>query len=133
MNGITGSEVEFLPPVDRSRLIQLYKDSDILFLHLNDYEVFKSVLPSKIFEYAATGKPILAGVGGFFADFLRSNIDNCQIFPPCNSISGFQAMEKLALGYTPRTSFKQEFARREIMERMAQTIVHLATGKLPVN
>ena len=46
----------------------------ILFIHLNAYPAFEKVLPSKIFEYAATGKPILAGVSGYSADFIRNNL-----------------------------------------------------------
>ena len=45
--------------------------TDVLFLHLNDYSAFRKVIPSKIFEYAATGKPIVAGVSGYAAEFLR--------------------------------------------------------------
>jgi len=129
MKDVKGSEVEFLPPVDRIGLIQLYKNCDILFLHLNNYEAFAKVLPSKIFEYAATGKPILAGVGGFFADFLHSQVDNCQIFPPCDAESGFQAMKNLTLRTTARTKFVKDYARNEIMERMAETLIQLGTRK----
>ncbi len=43
--------------------------SDILFVHLNDLEAFHKVLPSKLFEYAATAEArglrcIIAGAGG---------------------------------------------------------------------
>ena len=47
-----------------------YDKASILFLHLNDYEAFYKVLPSKIFEYATTGKPIIAGVNGFAKDVI---------------------------------------------------------------
>ena len=54
--------VELLNPVSREKLIGYYNDSDFLLLHLNDLEAFKKVLPSKLFEYAAFDKPIVAGV-----------------------------------------------------------------------
>ena len=60
--GITN--VDLLPPMSRNKLIEAYREADILFLHLNDYDAFKKVLPSKLFEYAALGKPIWAGVSG---------------------------------------------------------------------
>ncbi len=52
------NNVEVLPPMARKDLIREYEAADVLFLHLNSYDAFKKVLPSKIFEYAALGKPI---------------------------------------------------------------------------
>ena len=61
--------MQIIDPVSRSDLFDEYKNADVLFLHLNDYAAFRKVLPSKIFEYAATGKPILAGVAGYMQNF----------------------------------------------------------------
>ena len=63
--------VEVLPPMPRSALLEAYSTADILFLHLNAQAAFEKVLPSKIFEYAATGKPIWAGVAGYAAQLHR--------------------------------------------------------------
>ena len=49
------NNVELLNPVGRDVLIQAYQHADILFMHLNDYDAFLKVLPSKVFEYAALG------------------------------------------------------------------------------
>ena len=57
-------------PVNRIQLINLYKNSDVLFLQLNNVKAFEKVLPSKIFEYASFNKPILAGVNGVAREFL---------------------------------------------------------------
>ena len=78
--------IELLPPVNRQELIEEYLKADILFLHLNDYPAFKKVLPSKIFEYAATGKPILAGVSGYAADFIESELLNAEVLPPATTM-----------------------------------------------
>jgi glycosyltransferase involved in cell wall biosynthesis len=72
--GVTS--VELLPPVQRDELLKAYHAADVLFLDLNDYDAFKKVLPSKIFEYAALGKPVWAGVSGYAAEFVRSEINN---------------------------------------------------------
>ena len=56
--------VELRPPVPRAELIRSYRDADVLLLHLGRHPAFEKVLPSKLFEYAALGKPILAGVSG---------------------------------------------------------------------
>lgn len=118
--------VEILPPVKRERLIQMYGEADVLFLHLNNYDAFTKVLPSKLFEYAATGKPMLAGVGGHAAEFLRRNVDNCGIFRPCDADAGLAALKGLILGVRPRQEFVKAFSRSEIMSRMADTVLRVA-------
>jgi glycosyltransferase involved in cell wall biosynthesis len=118
--------VELRSPVKRSELIQMYVDADVFFLHLNDYDAFATVLPSKLFEYAATGKPMLAGVSGYSADFLRREVENCGIFPPCDAEAGLAALRGLSLEPGRRTTFIQRYARTEIMERMADMLITIA-------
>ncbi len=121
--------VRIWPPVDRARLMQLYRDSDYLFLHLNDYAAFRKVLPSKIFEYAATGKPILAGVAGHCAQFLRENVKNCAVFPPCEVAAGLSALESLSPEPCDRTEFVTAFQRSRIMKRLADEVVKLGLSR----
>lgn len=121
--------VELSDPIPRDRLYEEYRAADILFLHLNDHDAFKKVLPSKIFEYAATGKRILAGVAGYAADFLRQEVDGCVVFTPCNAYEMMEGVERLSQlpEIINRDSFKSRFARTTIMDGMARDIVSLAT------
>ena len=48
--------VVFQNPVNRAELVDIYQASDFLFLHLNNYKAFELVLPSKVFEYGASGE-----------------------------------------------------------------------------
>lgn len=123
------ANVKLLPPVSRDALVEAYREADVLFLHLNDYEAFKKVLPSKIFEYGALGKPILAGVGGYAADFLRENVTNAAVFEPGNAESGVNAFESLTLREEPRNDFLRKFDRKQIMNEMAEDIVSFMRGK----
>lgn len=50
--------------VPREQLFEEYEGADILFLHLKNIEMFKKTIPSKIFEYLATRKPIIYGLEG---------------------------------------------------------------------
>ncbi len=118
--------VEIRPPVTRNRLIEEYTAADVLFLHLGAYDAFRKVLPSKIFEYAAMGKPILAGVAGFAAQFLQSEVANAGVFPPSDSDAGVVAFDSLTLGHTDRAAFVNKFARSTISANMAQQIVEMA-------
>ena len=119
--------VELLNPVARAKLISLYKEADILFLHLNDFNAFKKVLPSKIFEYAATGKPILAGVSGFAANFLCKKVPGAFVFEPNNVKQMQKALDKLMVGpgYYDRADFIDEFMRDNIIGKMANEILSL--------
>ncbi|MEE9926785.1 glycosyltransferase family 4 protein [Microvirgula aerodenitrificans] len=115
--------VQLLAPVEREALIAAYGEADVLFLHLNDYEAFKKVLPSKLFEYGAMGKPIWAGVAGYAADFLHMHIKNAAIFTPCDVQDAAHAFETLDLASEPRQQFVEQFSRDNIMRKMAMDII----------
>ncbi|CAK4070529.1 glycosyltransferase family 4 protein [Vibrio sp. 16] len=126
VDSISGlNNLELLPPVNRHDLIEKYLGADILFLHLNDYPAFEKVLPSKIFEYAATGKPILAGVSGYAAEFIKSEVSNAEVFYPGDHNGAMEALSKLDLTHTDRSAFIKEYTRENIMMGMSQSIVEL--------
>jgi glycosyltransferase involved in cell wall biosynthesis len=120
------TNVELLPPMSRLNLIEEYDRSDVLFLHLNNHKAFRKVLPSKIFEYAAIGKPIWAGVAGYAAEFLESNVSNAAVFPPCDVPSAVRAFDKLKIAFTPRPEFVARFSRDAIASAMAADILETA-------
>jgi len=117
------ANISFHPPVNREQLIQEYLNADILFLHLNDYPAFEKVLPSKIFEYAAMGKPILAGVSGYAAEFINSEVNNAEVFYPGNHDQAVTALHNLKLSQTERNSFISKYTRSNIMKKMADSII----------
>lgn len=113
------------PPVNRERLKALYAEADILLMHLNDLAAFRRVLPSKVFEYAATGKPILAGVAGYAAEFTRDEVENAAVFSPCDAPGLAAALGELDLQLVSRASFKSEYARSGIMRRFVEDVLSL--------
>jgi glycosyltransferase involved in cell wall biosynthesis len=117
--------VELLPPVERKTLIKHYQQADILFLHLNNYDAFHDVLPSKVFEYAATEKPIWAGVSGYPAEFIQKEIENAAIFSPCNASEAEDVFIHLKLSQVSRNTFVDKYARRSIMRNMATDVLSL--------
>ncbi|MEX0871192.1 MAG: glycosyltransferase family 4 protein [Aquisalimonadaceae bacterium] len=120
------SNVRLHEPVNRAELVEHYRQADVLFLHLDDMDAFRRVLPSKIFEYAATGKPLLAGVAGHAASFLRAEVRNAAVFPPCDVEAGLAALGELSLEMTDRQAFTQAYKRDAIMARMAEEAVRIA-------
>ena len=121
--------VEVFAPIPRENLLSEYRTADVLFLHLNDYPAFHKVLPSKIFEYAATGKPILAGVAGYASDFLREQVPGVEVFSPCDPSAMKAALRRLLAG--PRTfdrsAFVERYRREKIMQSMASEILMLGS------
>lgn len=110
-------------PVPRAQLIDVYRSADVLFMHLNRYEAFLKVLPSKLFEYAAMGKPILAGVSGYPAQFIHEYVVNAAVFDPCDSEQAVNCFESLTLTTQPRFEFVSAYARKEIMANMAVDVL----------
>ena len=117
------NNVELSTPLDREALIKEYIQTDVLFLHLNDYKAFQKVLPSKLFEYAATGKPILAGLAGYSKEFLKNEIQNSESFRPNNHKEAIKALEKLNNTSTSRSYFIQKFSREKIITDMTSDII----------
>ena len=119
------TNVELINPVSRDQLLSYYQEADFLFLHLNDLEAFKKVLPSKIFEYATFNKPIIAGVNGYANKFIRDNLNNYILFDPTD-VDGLIGQLKI---FHPenidRSEFVEKFARKNIMKNMAATILEL--------
>ena len=109
--------VQLRPPVSRGQLLDAYRSADVLFLHLGALPAFEKVLPSKVFEYAALGKPVLAGVAGYAARFIREEIANAAVFTPCAVSSAVAAFESLELAERPRQEFVAKYARATHCER----------------
>lgn len=121
--------VELLPPVSRAELVVQYREADILFLHLNDLEAFRKVLPSKLFEYAATGKPMVAGVGGYAADFINAKIAGAAVFTPCDASGMLRVLEPLLLAGVreqfSRADFIACYSRSRLMQGLAADVLSL--------
>lgn len=115
--------VKLMPPMKRAELINAYHNADVLFLHLNDYEAFRKVLPSKLFEYGAMGKPIWAGVSGYAAQFVLDELDNAVIFHPCDAADAERVFNQLQLKNKHRDRFVAKFARSKIATELAVDIL----------
>jgi hypothetical protein len=123
------NNVEILNPVNRAILIKYYEEADFLFVHLNDYPAFQRVLPSKIFEYGAFDKPIIAGVKGSAANFIREHVDNHILFAPGDSESMASKVIDYELKFMTRENFIKRFSRVNIVKEMVKSIVSLVPSK----
>ncbi|GAB3894473.1 glycosyltransferase family 4 protein [Spirosoma agri] len=119
----TNINVELRKPVSRRELMAEYQKADYLFVHLNDLRAFKRVLPSKLFEYGATDKPIIAGVAGYAAQFVREYIDNSIVFKPGDVENLIAQLRETPYRTQYRADFVARFQRKSIMEAMAQRVI----------
>ena len=115
--------IKILSPKNREEIIEEYKYADILFLHLNNYPAFKKVIPSKIFEYASTGKPIWAGVSGYAKSFLDNEVINSWTFKPSDLNSALLKFNQINDSWSDRTDFMKKYNRKRIQQQLVQDIV----------
>jgi UDP-N-acetylglucosamine:LPS N-acetylglucosamine transferase len=111
-------------PINRNELQKMYNNADFLFLHLNDYPAFRKVLPSKIFELATFNKPIIAGVAGYSAEFIKNEVSDSFVFEPCNvdALVNYLSFAREEANIN-RGDFINKFTRRRINQEMAESIL----------
>ena len=122
LKGRSREVVSIEDPVNREELLKKYLHADYLLVHLNDYRAFHKVLPSKIFELAAFDKPLLAGVAGFAAQFIQSEVPNSFVFDPGDSQALVNFLENEEYKTYERVEFKRLYNRAKINSDMAQSI-----------
>lgn len=117
--------VSLLPPMKREELISKYLLADFLLVHLNDLKAFEKVLPSKIFEYASFDIPIIAGLTGYSASFVKQNVKNHILFQPCNA----NELKSKLLNYNykieKRSKFKELYARDKIIKELVSDLISI--------
>lgn len=124
VQNLSTSNVVLEKPVNRKELQGIYSNADYLFIHLNDYPAFRKVLPSKIFELATFGKPIIAGVSGFAAEFIKNEVSDSFVFEPCNAKQLIDFLKSdIASSTIDRKDFKLKYRRSNINILMAQSIL----------
>lgn len=114
------------PPVSRTALLTEYQQADYLFMHLNDLKAFERCIPSKLFEYAATDKPVIAGVAGHAAQFVRQHVPNSLVFAPGNVASLVSQLRATPYRTEIRDAFVERFRRQTIIRSLASQILKTA-------
>ena len=74
------TNIYLIPSVPRNELLEKYEEADILFLQLKDIKMFEKTIPSKIFEYLASQKPIIYGVEGVAKTILKEEFNRKYYF-----------------------------------------------------
>ncbi len=116
--------VEIRKPIQRQLLMDEYQKADFLFLHLNDLDAFKKVLPSKIFELATFPIPMIAGVSGYAKEFIEREISESYVFSPCDAQAMVRGIQEFSQGKAmDRSAFLKKYKRDNINRAMADSII----------
>lgn len=110
--------------------------SDVCLVHLRKTELFTTVMPSKIFEAAGMKRPIINGVSGFAAEFVKESGSGINIEPE-SSQQLVQAVRKLkadpalcrALGQSGFEYVSTHFDRDRLAKDYLEHIENVANGR----
>jgi glycosyltransferase involved in cell wall biosynthesis len=132
------TNVEFTGLLPRADIADVLAASDIALVTLKRADTFKSVLPSKMFEAMAAGRPIVLGVEGEALRVLNRATAGIGV-PPGDHVALARAVARLArrpwmreqLGRAGRDFVSREFNRSAWAERYLEILAdasHTCTG-----
>ncbi len=127
--------VVFTGRLNKAEIPSLLASTDACLVHLRKQELFKTVLPSKIFEAAAMARPILLGVQGCAAEMI-SSAGAGLCFVPEDDRGLMEAIETLrssprrarAMGQRGLRWVEANFDRRDLADRYLE-ILQATAGK----
>ncbi len=130
------ANVRFLPNQPRSVMPDLLNLAYATIIPLKRLDLFKSALPSKMFESMATSKPIVASLWGEAADLIEA-AGSGLVVPPEDAVALRDAVEKLAadpqlvrgLGDKGRQYVAEHFDRRVIAARFIDLLSETAAER----
>ncbi len=111
----------------KEELLKVYEECDILFAQLRNTQVLnRTGMPSKLFEYMATGRPFVYAGKGLAVDFLRK-VDCAITVPPEDPEAIATALRKLlhdpelmhTLGEKGREFMRNNYHRNKLMQDLA--------------
>ena len=116
--------------LNRERLLDLYRQSDVLLAHVRSSPTIDAtMIPVKLFEYMAAGKPIIYAGRGAAADLLLE-IGCAVTVAPADPAAMSNAIADLLrdpermreLGLRGRSRVQSDFHRNKLMEELASAL-----------
>lgn len=98
--------VIFTGRLDKSLMPTVLRSTDICFIHLKKSDLFKTVLPSKLFEAFAVGRAVVLGVDGSARDVLEAAQAGIFI-EPGNAEALIAAIRSIQKDESLRESFEE--------------------------
>jgi glycosyltransferase involved in cell wall biosynthesis len=135
-----GSRVHLRPAVPRTEVPRLLQACDVCAVLLRDHVALDKVLPSKVFEAMAMGRPVLLGARGC-AEALLRRADAGRSFTPGDVGGLLAALGELRtlgrsgrerLGASGRAYVLANHDRRRLTERLESFLVRTLASDAPV-
>jgi len=121
------SNVEFFGKVQREQILDFYQNSTVLYAQLDEH--FKTAMPSKLYEYASTGLPILYGGIGEAVKFVDKLENTISILPNRPELVREAIIQMKAKKYTisekNRDFIKENFIRETQSAKLVDIIEEL--------
>jgi len=123
---------------DRSELVSLIQASDFCFASLKDTPTLRYAIPTKILEYSACGKPIIAALSGPFSEVLK-NQKAAHVVPPGDPIALAEVLTKLIknpddyrqTGANARALILSEFSPAAVAKLFLNTLAKVSISSEP--
>ncbi len=115
--------VEIFSSISRADLAFKYRNGACLLLHLEESFCNIGALPSKVFEYAASGAPMICGLSGYAKEFVEKNVSNAVVFSPSDVTSFSQQLPLLSDEYVDRKEFSTKYDRAIILTKFLNHIL----------
>jgi len=120
-----------LPSVPSARVPALLAAADVCLVPLRDVDLFTTFIPSKMFEYFAAGKPVVAALRGEAADIVRAA--GAIVVEPEDSGAIAAAVELLAqhpdnrrqMGSQARRYVEAHYDRRILAQRYREILTRV--------
>ncbi len=130
------NNLTILSQVPKAQISSYLCASDILLVILKNRPVFKSFVPSKLFDYLACERPVILNVSGEASRILNSSGGGICI-PPGSSDAMIKAICELAgspkmrveMGQNGRKFVSKHFDRRVIADKMVRQVENLLEQK----
>lgn len=100
------THVVFTGRLDKSMMPAVLRSADACFIHLRKSDLFKTVLPSKLFEAFAVGRAVVLGVDGSAREVLEA-ADGGIFIEPGNPDELISAVRRLQDDEGLRSAFEQ--------------------------
>lgn len=128
------ANVRLVQPVPREQIPDTLGGLDAALVPLKDREAFRHVIPSKIFEAAAAGRPILLGVRGESEQLVRQYGAGLP-FAPDDEVELVSAVRRMMGSAALRADLTEgcrrlaaDFDRRRLAARMLEAVSNLGPG-----
>ena len=129
------ANVVFVPQQARENIPAYIATSDVCLVLLKKSDVFETVIPTKMLEFMACGRPLILGVNGQARQILESSRTGLYVEPEnasalCGAIQKLQQEEFLrqALGRNGREYIVQHLSRERTAADYLDTLSWLVKG-----